>query len=133
MIVWFIDKGGKPSGLLSGLFDYANIAGAWLAVIWPFCLAALIQPYLNVQQRAFVFTLTVALVVALVLTDSRNAWGGLILAVPFVLGPTQWLWLLPLLMLLLILWDDSNSRNYTYAVLVVHLSRLSGRISPCRT
>jgi len=33
------------------------------------------------------------------LTDSRNAWGGLILAIPFVLGTTTWFWLLPLLAL----------------------------------
>ena len=27
-IVWFVAPGGKPEGRLSGLFDYANVAGA---------------------------------------------------------------------------------------------------------
>ena len=35
LIVWFVEPGGKPEGRLSGLFDYANIAGAWLAMVWP--------------------------------------------------------------------------------------------------
>ena len=42
-IVWFVEAGGKPDGRLSGLFDYANVAGAWLGVIWPFALAALLR------------------------------------------------------------------------------------------
>ena len=44
LVIWFIDPGGKPEGRLSGLFDYANIAAAWLALVWPLMLAALVQP-----------------------------------------------------------------------------------------
>ena len=29
-IIWFVAPGGEPQGRLSALFDYANIAGAWL-------------------------------------------------------------------------------------------------------
>ncbi len=102
LIIWFVGAGGQPNGRLSGLFDYANIAGAWLALIWPFCLAALIQPSLNFGKRSFVFVLAVSIVAALVLTDSRNAWGALMLAIPFVLGPARWPWLLPLIALALL-------------------------------
>ena len=34
----------KPDGRLSGLFDYANVAGAWLGVVWPLMLAAVLRP-----------------------------------------------------------------------------------------
>tara|TARA_Y100001968_G_scaffold142203_1_gene129997 strand:- start:18731 stop:20032 length:1302 start_codon:yes stop_codon:yes gene_type:complete len=102
LIIWFVSPGGQPSGRLAGLFDYANIAAAWLVVVWPFSLAALLQPFSNRSNRFFAFILSVAIVSALVLTDSRNAWGGLVLAVPFVLGPASWAWLLPLLILCLL-------------------------------
>ena len=102
LIIWYVTPGGEPSGRLSGLFDYANIAGAWLAMVWPFALAALVQPGLSVRRRAVVVVLAAAQVAALLLTDSRNAWGALVLAVPVVLGPPSWPWLLPLLLLALL-------------------------------
>ena len=102
LVIWFMAPGGEPEGRLSGLFDYANIAAAWLALVWPLMLAALVQPGLNRPRRVVVLTLAAALVTALVLTDSRNGWGALVLAVPLVLGPVSWPWLLPLLALALI-------------------------------
>ena len=102
LVIWFVDPGGEPEGRLSGLFDYANIAAAWMALVWPLMLAALIQPGLNRFRRVVIFSLAAALVTALVLTDSRNGWGALVLAVPVVLGPVSWPWLLPLLALGLI-------------------------------
>ncbi len=101
LIVWFIAPGGQPLGRLSGLFDYANIAAAWLVVVWPFALAALLKPSVNYQQRTFAFLFAILIVIALVLTDSRNGWGGLFFAVPFVLGSSSWYWLLPVLILIL--------------------------------
>ena len=47
LIVWFISPGGSPFGRFSGLFDYANIAGSWLAIVWPFSLAFLLDSYLK--------------------------------------------------------------------------------------
>ena len=102
LVIWFMAPGGEPEGRLSGLFDYANIAAAWLALVWPLMLAALVQPGLNRPRQVVVLTLAAALVTALVLTDSRNGWGALVLAVPLVLGPVSWPWLLPLLALALI-------------------------------
>ena len=43
LIIWFMSPGGEPLGRLSGLFDYANIAGAWLALVWPFSLGMLLS------------------------------------------------------------------------------------------
>ncbi len=101
LIVWFMSPNGNPNGRLSGLFDYANIAGAWLALVWPFSLAVLIQHGINRIQRSLLLSLSIAIVTALILTDSRNAWGSLVLAIPFVVGPASWFWLLPILFLLL--------------------------------
>ncbi|MCP9885501.1 O-antigen ligase family protein [Synechococcus sp. ATX 2A4] len=101
-IIWHIGEGGTPDGRLSGLFDYANIAGSWLAVAWPFALAALLQASQSWQRRSAALGLAALLAASLYLTDSRNAWGALVLAVPIVGGPRSWLWLLPLLLLALL-------------------------------
>jgi O-antigen ligase len=101
-IIWHLKAGGNPPGRLAGLFDYANIAGAWLALAWPFALAALLQRSQSWPKRLPALLITVGLVAAMALTDSRNAWGALVLALPLVAGPSRWIWLLPLLLLLLI-------------------------------
>ena len=98
-IIWFIAPGGQPEGRLSGLFDYANVAGAWLGVIWPFALAAVLHRRDGPWQRGFALVLAAAIAAAVVMTRSRNAMAALVLAVPWVLGPLQWWWLLPLLLL----------------------------------
>ena len=46
--------------------------------------------------------LLISQLAALYLTDSRNAWGAAVVAVPLVLGPARWIWLLPVLLLLLL-------------------------------
>ena len=102
LMIWFVSSGGAPAGRLSGLFDYANIAAAWLSFVWPFSLATLLQSKLNFWQRFIVLSFAISIVAALILTDSRNAWGSLILAIPIVLGPANWYWLLPLLIVSLL-------------------------------
>lgn len=101
LIIWHLKAGGNPPQRLAGLFDYANIAGAWLALAWPLTLAALLEGGLGRWRRGLVLAIASTLVAAVFLTDSRNAWGALLLAVPLVAGPASWLWLLPLLLLLL--------------------------------
>ena len=108
-VVWHLQEGGRPRGRLSGLFDYANITAAWLSLSWPLLLAALLACWRRWRERLagsgwsllVVLALVAAQLLALVLTDSRNAWGAMLLAVPLVAGPGSWLWLLPLLLLAL--------------------------------
>jgi hypothetical protein len=97
-IIWHLEPGGNPPGRLAGLFDYANIAGSWLALAWPFALAALVQPALSRAARGPTLANAAAHGAARGLTDSRNAWGGLVVALPLVLGAATWAWLLPLLL-----------------------------------
>ena len=117
LVIWHLKAGGNPEGRLSGLFDYANITAAWLSLSWPLLLAALLAEATrwrsalrgtdpdgaSAARRGWallvVLLLAAAQVAALYLTDSRNAWGALLLAVPIVAGPASWLWLLPLLLL----------------------------------
>jgi O-antigen ligase len=103
LIIWHLRQGGSPPGRLAGLFDYANIAGAWLALAWPFSLAAAIQPGIGRGRRAAALLIAVGVVAAMLLTDSRNSWGALLLTVPLVAGPATWAWLLPLALLVLLL------------------------------
>ena len=86
-IVWFVEAGGKPDGRLSGLFDYANVAGAWLGVIWPFALAALLRAGAPPRDRVLALVFSAATVAAVLMTRSRNAMAALALALPLVIGP----------------------------------------------
>ncbi|BEV35366.1 hypothetical protein CREGCYN_01780 [Synechococcus sp. M16CYN] len=98
-IIWFMAPGGEPNGRLSGLFNYANITGAWLGVVWPLTLACVLRPD-GWLRRTGALVLTLSGAIAILLTQSRNAMGALTLAVPLVVGPLQWFWLLPLLSVL---------------------------------
>jgi hypothetical protein len=110
LIIWHVTPGGNPPERLSGLFDYANICGAWLALAWPLALAALLVQARRWRQGAagaaapllLSLLLTAAMAGSIYLTDSRNAWGALVLSLPIVGGPRSWLWLLPLLLLSLL-------------------------------
>jgi O-antigen ligase len=103
-----VKQGGNPPDRLAGLFDYANIAAAWLSLSWPFVLAAFLTCFgvarMTMKRVLWPWLVVAWLVVgqaaALYLTDSRNGWGALVLAIPFVLGPSAWIWLLPALAVL---------------------------------
>ena len=97
LIIWFVSPGGEPLGRLSGLFDYANITAAWLSAVWPFCLASVLHPFIFGKNRLIPFVLLVAFVVAMFLTDSRNAWGAIVLGLPLVVGSASWGWLIPVM------------------------------------
>ena len=108
LLIWHLAPGGMPPERLSGLFDYANIAAAWLAFSWPLLLAATFECFARFQagkarwQLPLLLIFLIAQLTALYLTDSRNGWGAAVLALPLVLGPARWLWLLPLILLLLL-------------------------------
>ena len=99
-IIWFVEAGGKPDGRLSGLFDYANVAGAWLGVIWPFALAGVLRPEMRRRDRVLALVFSAATVAAVLLTRSRNAMAAVLLALPVVMGPGRWIWLAPFVLLL---------------------------------
>ena len=99
LIIWFVSSGGEPLGRLSGLFDYANITAAWLSGVWPFCLASVLHPFIFGRNRVIPFVLLVAFIAAMILTNSRNAWGAIVLGLPLVIGSASWSWLIPLMLI----------------------------------
>ena len=99
LIIWFISPGGAPLGRMSGLFDYANIAAAWLSGVWPFCLASVLYPFIFGRNRIIPCAFLIAFVSAMILTDSRNAWGAIVLGLPLVFGSKSWSWLIPLMII----------------------------------
>ena len=101
LVIWHMAPGGNPGGRLSGLFDYANITAAWLALTWPLLLACVLQSPWGWRRRVLALVV-VAHGLCLWLTASRNAWAAAVLAVPLLLGPGAWVWLLPLLLLALL-------------------------------
>ncbi len=98
LVIWHMDAGGNPGGRLSGLFDYATITAAWLALTWPLLLGCLLRSPQGWRQRGSVLVLVVLHGLCLCLTASRNAWATAVLALPLLLGPGAWVWLLPLLL-----------------------------------
>ena len=102
LIIWFVAPGGEPLGRLSGLFDYANITAAWLSAVWPFCLASVLHPFIFGRNRLMPCFLLIAFVLAMILTDSRNAWGSILLGLPLVFGFSSWSWLIPLMLITLL-------------------------------
>ena len=99
LIIWFVSPGGEPLGRLSGLFDYANITAAWLSGVWPFSLASVLHPFIVGRNRVIPFVLLVAFIAAMILTNSRNAWGAIVLGLPLVIGSASWIWLIPLMLI----------------------------------
>tara|TARA_B100000700_G_scaffold93836_1_gene105871 strand:+ start:738 stop:2057 length:1320 start_codon:yes stop_codon:yes gene_type:complete len=102
LIIWFVSPGGEPLGRLSGLFDYANITAAWLSGVWPFCLAFVLNPFIFGRNRVIPAAFLLAFVLAIILTQSRNAWGAIFLGLPLVFGSASWSWLIPLLLICLL-------------------------------
>ena len=102
LVIWFISPGGEPLGRLSGLFDYANITAAWLSAVWPFCLASVLHPFVFGKNRFIPSVFLIAFISAMILTDSRNAWGAIFLGLPIVFGSASWIWLIPLMFVFLI-------------------------------
>ena len=102
LIIWFVSPGGEPLGRLSGLFDYANITAAWLSAIWPFSFAFVLHPFIFGKNRVIPFALLILFILAMILTDSRNAWGAIFLGLPLVFGPSSWSWLIPLILIFLL-------------------------------
>ena len=83
-IKWYQRPIIDPAGL-SGLFSNANYAGAWLNIIWPFSIATTIQRN-NFIRKTTILSIFCGILTCIVLTNSRAAWGGLIISIILVFG-----------------------------------------------
>ena len=93
LIIWYqrpIDKHG-----LTGLFNNQNYAGAWLSLIWPFCIALVLEKSNLFLKKYLSLIFLIAVGLATILTNSRNSWASIIGSIPLVVGPSSFLWFLP--------------------------------------
>jgi len=77
---WGLEKGGQPEGRLASVFMYANITAAYLLVVFTLAMGLWVENYRWRKRQWWQWLgLTVAILIittALILTSSRNAWGG---------------------------------------------------------
>ncbi len=111
-IVWFSKPIDSSSNMgLAGLFSNQNYAGAWFGIIWPFCIAFMLNSSRNLFKKGCSLFFFITVLISLILTFSRNAFGGLIISIPLLLGSTSLIWLLPLLILFLVATSNINNLN----------------------
>ena len=101
-IVWF-QKPISDIGSVAGLFNNQNYAGLWMVIVWPFCLSELIKPNLKLNKKVILLIISSLFVAFITLTDSRNAFLGLIISSPIVLGSACLIWYIPTIILALLL------------------------------
>ena len=98
LIVWYqrpITKHG-----LTGLFNNQNYAGSWLSLIWPFCIALVLEKQKPIYKKYLSLIFLIAIGLATILTNSRNSWACLIGSIPLVIGSTSFIWFFPSILFL---------------------------------
>lgn len=90
LLGWVLVATGNPYGRLASVFMYANIAGAYLVVMFTLALGLWVESYRWRRRELWrIFGLSVVvliLAVGLVLTSSRNAWGvALVVSITFMI------------------------------------------------
>ena len=83
---------------LSGLFSNANYTGAWLNIVWPFTIAAIFQAN-NFLKKTTIFSIFLGFSTCIFLTNSRAAWGCLLISLFIVIGTKILKYLIPLLII----------------------------------
>ena len=101
-IIWF-QRPIQPDSGLTSVFNNQNYAGAWFCIIWPFCLASFLSESKNRINKYISISFLISVTIVLILTTSRNAWGGMILLIPLMTGISSLYWLLPLIIIFFIL------------------------------
>ena len=85
LIIWFQED--KPH--LSGLFSNQNYTGCWLNIVWPFSIAIFLEKTNQILKKGLSTSFLISILIASLLTSSRNAWGGLFLTLPIILSTTS--------------------------------------------
>ena len=111
LIIWYQKPIENPAGL-SGLFSNQNYAGSWLNIVWPFSVALVLKKSQNFIKKVFSINFLIAIGFATFLTNSRNAWSGLVMALPIVIGLESIIWLVPLLIIIFLLIVVTTSQYF---------------------
>ena len=78
LIIWYQRPIEGITGL-TGLFNNPNYAGIWLNIIWPFCLASLLNLKKDSYEKIFIYFFTSSITLTTILTNSRSAWLGILI------------------------------------------------------
>ena len=85
LIVWYQRPLDGITGM-TGLFSNPNYLGAWLNIIWPFCLSFLYFDNKNTFKVISKIFLSVSVSTLIILTASRGAWVCLLITLPLIFG-----------------------------------------------
>ncbi len=102
LIVWY-QRPIAPPGGLTGLFNHQNYAGSWLNLVWPFCLALFLEKRKNIFRHTVALGFLISVGLSAFLTFSRNAWLGLLVSAPLILGKKSIFIILPIIAILFFL------------------------------
>tara|TARA_Y100001978_G_C23702861_1_gene442404 strand:+ start:147 stop:1445 length:1299 start_codon:yes stop_codon:yes gene_type:complete len=123
LIIWY-QRPISIDGGLTALFNNQNYAGAWFNIVWPFCIASFVEVTHNKLKASISLLIAISISVCIVLTNSRNAWGGLVLTLPLVLGTSAiyWFVIIGLLLFAILVASSSseiffNFRNYFESII----------------
>ena len=101
LIVWYqrpIDTHG-----LTGPFNNQNYAGSWFSLVFPFCIALLLEKTKKIPKIIFSLFFFFSIGIAGILTNSRNAWASMISSIPLVIGFNSLYWYAPLIISIIII------------------------------
>ena len=97
LIIWY--QRSTNNGLTS-IFNNQNYAGSWFNFLLPFCVALFFVHTKNYLKKSISLLFLISVGFSIILTNSRNAWGGIFFAIPIVVGYQTFLWLIPTLFLI---------------------------------
>ena len=100
LIIWYQRPIEAPAGL-SGLFNNQNYAGTWLNFVLPFSMALLLEKRGEFYRKLTAFSFLFSIGLSAFLTYSRNAWLGLLVSVPIMIGKKRVNLLLPIMVIVL--------------------------------
>jgi O-antigen ligase len=97
---WVLEPNGFPIGRMASVFMYANTLAAYLQIVFILGLGLWLETYKIFSQRrsdwlklGFLSVSVIASAIALILTDSRNAWGIIIISCLAFALYQAWYWL----------------------------------------
>ncbi|HEY9701413.1 MAG TPA: polymerase, partial [Allocoleopsis sp.] len=91
---WKLHLLGNPIGRMSSVFMYANILAVYLIIVFALGLGLLFINFQQPKKRLYYLILLIFIAIALILTNSRNAWIIMILSCLIWAIYQQWYWLL---------------------------------------
>ena len=104
LIVWYQRPIVSPGGL-SGLFNNQNYAGTWLNFIWPFSVALLLEKRNDFFRTILALSFVFSIGFSAFLTYSRNAWLGLSISLPIMIGKRGLIFLISIMIMIIFIFS----------------------------